>query len=82
MLKLGTKCWISAFNAQGSKGITVAAHEGAVKFPFTSPPWMLMYFFAGFLLNLTLCMTKLGGGVLEQDVNPVNSQYQNTNTLA
>jgi hypothetical protein len=41
-----------------------------------------MYFFAGFLLNLTLCMTKLGGGVLEQDVNPVNSQYQNTNTLA
>jgi hypothetical protein len=24
------------------------------------PPWMLVYFFAGFFLNLTLCMTKLG----------------------
>jgi hypothetical protein len=23
------------------------------------PPWMLMYFFAGFFFNLTLCMTKL-----------------------
>jgi hypothetical protein len=31
MLKLSTKCWISAFNAQGSKGIVVAAQVGAVK---------------------------------------------------
>ncbi len=23
------------------------------------PPWMLIYFFAGFFFNLTLCMTKL-----------------------
>jgi hypothetical protein len=25
----------------------------------SSPPWMLVYFFAGFFFNLTLCMTKL-----------------------
>jgi hypothetical protein len=31
MLKLGTKCWISAFNAQGSRGIIVAVQVGAVK---------------------------------------------------
>jgi hypothetical protein len=31
MLKLGRKCWISAFNAQGSRGIIVAVQVGAVK---------------------------------------------------
>jgi hypothetical protein len=31
MLKLGTKCWISAFNAQGSRGIIVAVQVGVVK---------------------------------------------------
>ncbi len=31
MLKLSTKCWISAFNAQGSKGIIVAIQVGGVK---------------------------------------------------
>jgi hypothetical protein len=31
MLKLGTKCWISAFNAQSSRGIIVAVQVGAVK---------------------------------------------------
>ncbi len=31
MLKLGTKCWISAFNAHGSRGIIVAVQVGAVK---------------------------------------------------
>jgi hypothetical protein len=60
---LSTKCWISAFNAQGSRGtIVLAVHVGAVKIyvaavellwkkwfsEFHPPPWMLMYFFAGF----------------------------------
>ncbi len=31
MLKLGTKCWISALNAQGSRGIIVAMQVWAVK---------------------------------------------------
>jgi hypothetical protein len=31
MLKLSTKCEISAFNAQGSRGIIVAVQVGAVK---------------------------------------------------
>jgi hypothetical protein len=31
MLRLSTKSWISAFNAQGSRGIIVAVHVGAVK---------------------------------------------------
>jgi len=31
MLKLRAKCWISAFNAQGSRGIIVAVQVGAVK---------------------------------------------------
>ncbi len=31
MLKLSTKCWISAFNAQSSRGIIVAGQVGAVK---------------------------------------------------
>jgi hypothetical protein len=31
MLKLSTKCLISAFNAQGSRGIIVAVLVGAVK---------------------------------------------------
>jgi hypothetical protein len=31
MLKLSTKCWIPAFNAQGSRGIIVAVQVGAVK---------------------------------------------------
>jgi hypothetical protein len=31
MLKLSTKCRISAFNAQGSRGIIVAVQVGAVK---------------------------------------------------
>jgi len=31
MLKLRTKCWISAFNAQSSRGIIVAVQVGAVK---------------------------------------------------
>jgi hypothetical protein len=32
MLKLSAKCcWISAFNAQGSRGIIVAVQVGAVK---------------------------------------------------
>jgi len=31
MLKLSTKCLISAFNAQGSRGIVVAGQVGAVK---------------------------------------------------
>jgi hypothetical protein len=31
MLKLSTKCWISAFNAQGSRGIMVTVQVGAVK---------------------------------------------------
>jgi hypothetical protein len=31
MLKLSTKCGISAFNAQGSRGIIVAVQVGAVK---------------------------------------------------
>jgi type IV secretory pathway VirB10-like protein len=31
MLKLSTKCSISAFNAQGSRGIIVAVQVGAVK---------------------------------------------------
>jgi hypothetical protein len=31
MLKLGTKCWISAFNAQGSRAIIVDVHVGIVK---------------------------------------------------
>jgi hypothetical protein len=31
MLKLSAKCWISAFIAQGSRGITVAVQVGAVK---------------------------------------------------
>jgi len=74
MLKLSTKCWISAFNAQGSRGIIVAVQVGAPKiyvaaaeplrkkerqgetqelskllvFLVSPPPWMLMYFLAGF----------------------------------
>jgi hypothetical protein len=61
MLKLGTKCWISAFNAQGSRGIIVAVQVGAVKIYVAAvkalrkkerqgetPGWMLMYFFAVF----------------------------------
>jgi hypothetical protein len=31
MLKLNTKCSVSAFNAQGSRGIIVAVQVGAVK---------------------------------------------------
>jgi hypothetical protein len=31
MLKLKTKCSISAFNAQGSRGIIIAVQVGAVK---------------------------------------------------
>jgi hypothetical protein len=31
MLKLSTKRWIPAFNAQGSRGIIVAVQVGAVK---------------------------------------------------
>jgi len=31
MLKLNAKCWISAFNAQGSRGIIVVVQVGAVK---------------------------------------------------
>jgi hypothetical protein len=31
MLKLSTKCWISAFNAQGSRGIVLAVRVGALK---------------------------------------------------
>jgi hypothetical protein len=31
MLKLNTKCWISAFNARGSRWIIVAVQVGAVK---------------------------------------------------
>jgi hypothetical protein len=31
MSKLSAKCWISAFNAQGSRGITLAVQVGAVK---------------------------------------------------
>jgi hypothetical protein len=31
MLKLSTKCWISAFNAWGSRGIIAAVQVGAVK---------------------------------------------------
>jgi hypothetical protein len=31
MLKLSTKCSISAFNVQGSRGIIVAGQVGAVK---------------------------------------------------
>jgi len=31
MLKLTTKCWISAINAQGSRGIIVPVEVGAVK---------------------------------------------------
>jgi hypothetical protein len=31
MLKLSTKCWISAFNAQGSRGFIVAVKVGAAK---------------------------------------------------
>jgi len=31
MLKLSTKCWIWAFNVEGSRGIIVAVHVGAVK---------------------------------------------------
>jgi len=31
MLKLSAKCWISGFNAQGSRGIIVAVQVGAVK---------------------------------------------------
>jgi hypothetical protein len=35
MLKLSTKCcWISPFNAQGSRGIIVAVQVGAVKIYF------------------------------------------------
>jgi hypothetical protein len=87
MLKLGAKWWISAFNAQGSRGTIVAVQVGGViiyvatvealrkkerqgdsqetiknfyGFLSFTPTWMLMYFFAGFFLNLTLCMTKLG----------------------
>jgi hypothetical protein len=64
MLKLSTKCWISAFNAQGSRGIIVAIQVGGVKIYVAAgetlrkkrktgetqepPPWMLLYFFAGF----------------------------------
>jgi len=78
MLKLSAKCWISAFNAQGSRGIIVAVQVGAVKIyvaavealkkkerqgetqetiknwwfsEFHPPPWMLMYFFAGFFFQ-------------------------------
>jgi len=31
MLKLSAKCWISAFHAQGSRGIIVAVQVRAVK---------------------------------------------------
>jgi hypothetical protein len=31
MLKRSTKCWISAFSAQGSSGTIVAVRVGAVK---------------------------------------------------
>jgi hypothetical protein len=31
MLKLSTKCWISAFNAEGLRGIIVVVQVGAVK---------------------------------------------------
>ncbi len=61
MLKLGTKCWISAFNAQGSRGIIVAVQVGGVKIYVAAvkalrkkerqgetPGWMLMYFFCSF----------------------------------
>jgi hypothetical protein len=33
----------------------IAKIDGFLSF---TPPWMLMYFSAGFFLNLTLCMTK------------------------
>jgi len=34
------RCWNSAFNAQGSRGITVAVHVGAVKiYPST---WVVL----------------------------------------
>ncbi len=31
MLKLSTKCWISAFDAEGSRGVIVAIQVGAMK---------------------------------------------------
>ncbi len=63
LLNLNMKFWISAFNAQCSRGIIVAVHVRAVKIYVTAvevikkeesrkvsppPPPMLMYFFAGF----------------------------------
>jgi len=36
MLKHSTKCWISAFYAQGSRGIIVAVQVGAVKIYVTA----------------------------------------------
>jgi hypothetical protein len=36
MLQLSMKCWISAFNAQGSRGIIVAVQVGAVKIYVTA----------------------------------------------
>jgi hypothetical protein len=106
MLKLSTKCWISAFNAQGSRGIAVAVQVGAVKIYVaavealrkkqkdrvklrklmvswvSTPPLNAIVRFCRFSFESHPVYDQTSWGGLEQDVNPVNSQYQNNNTLA
>jgi hypothetical protein len=73
LLNLSMKCWISACNAQGSRGIIVAVQVGAVKIyvaavealrkkrktGWNSVNHQNNVLFSSFFKNLTLCMTKL-----------------------
>ncbi len=84
MLKLSTKCCISASNAQGSRGIIVAVQVGASENLCSSSQWrraqenrktvklrkpinfplnanVLFFLQVFFIINLTLCMTKIRG---------------------
>jgi hypothetical protein len=85
--KLSSKSGISAFSAQGSRGIKLAAQVGAVKiyvavvealrekkktrwiikidgFLSFTPPWMLMYFFVGFLESHHVYDQTRGTGIV------------------
>jgi len=80
MVKASTKCWISAFYAQGARGIIVAVQIGAVKidvaavekrenhenwwFSEFQPHLNVNVLFCRFFSHLTLCMTKLRVQVL------------------
>jgi len=71
MLKLGTKCWISAFNVRGSRGIIVGVQVGAVKIYVAAVEALrkierqgetqetITWWFPGFsLLMLTYCFCR------------------------